>query len=122
MFRNIAKFSVRFRWPIIIFWIAMVPILSSSFPNINDVSKNSTKDFLPKNSPTDQASKLETAFQKEDTASNAVIVASRSKAKLSDSDNAALQKLVNNVKNTKEITEVDDLGPSADGQAHEYLV
>jgi putative drug exporter of the RND superfamily len=122
MFRNIAKFSVRFRWPIIIFWIAMVPILSSSFPNINDVTKNSTKDFLPKNSPTDQASKLETAFQKQDTASNAVIVASRSGGKLSSGDNAALQNLVNNVKKTKEITEVDDLGPSADGQAHEYLV
>lgn len=122
MFGKIAKFSVKFRWPIIIFWIVMVPILSSSFPNINDVTQNSTKDFLPKNSPTDQASKLETAFQKEDTASNAVLVASRKTDSLSSSDNAALQKLVDNVKKVKEITEVDDLGVSADGQAHEYLV
>lgn len=122
MFRSIAKFSVKFRWLIIIFWIAMVPILTSSFPNINDVTKNSTKDFLPKNSPTDQASKLETAFQKEDTASNAILVASSKNGVLTPSDNVALQKLVDNVKKVKEVTEVDDLGVSADGQAHEFLV
>src|SRR5581483_9072977 len=122
VFRNIARFSVRWRWPIIIVWIAAVPFLTATLPNINDVTKNSTKDFLPKNSPTDQASKLESAFQKQDTASNAVIVASRKSTKLSDADNVALQQLVNNVKKTKEITEVDNLGVSADGQAHEYLV
>lgn len=122
MFREIAKFSVKFRWPIIIFWIAMVPILSSNFPNINDVTKNNTKDFLPKNSPTDQASKLESAFQKQDTASNAVLVTSRDNGPLTPADNGAIQQLVNNVKKVKEITEVDDLGASADSQAHEYLV
>lgn len=122
MFRNIAKFSVKFRWPIIIFWIAMVPVLSSTFPNINDVTQNSTQDFLPKNSPTAQAADLESAFQKKDTVSNAVLVVSRGSGKLTDQDNAAIQKLVADVRNTKEITEVDDLGVSADGQAHEYLV
>jgi len=122
MFKSIAKFSVKYRWPIIILWIAAVPILTSVFPNINDVTQNSTKDFLPKNSPTDQASKLESAFQKQDTASNAILVASRGSGKLTDTDNAALNNAVDKVKNTKEITEIDDLGASADGQAHEYLV
>jgi len=100
----------------------MVPILSSAFPKINDVTQNSTKDFLPKNSPTDQASKLEQAFQKQDTASNAVLVASRSGGRLTDKDNVALRSAVDKVRHTKEVTEVDDLGVSADGQAHEYLV
>ena len=122
MFRAIAKFSVRFRWPIIILWIAAVPILTSVFPKINDVTENSTQDFLPKNSPTVQASELETSFQKKDTVSNAVLVVSRKDGRLSDQDNSAIKKLVDNVKNTKEITEVNDLGFSADGQAHEYLV
>lgn len=122
MFKAIAKFSVKFRWPIIIFWIAMVPAVSSAFPNINDVTQNSTKDFLPKNSPTVQASRLETAFQKEDTAGNAILVASRKDGRLSDRDNGALQKAAEKVKNTKEVTQVLDLGASADGQAHEYAV
>jgi RND superfamily putative drug exporter len=122
MFKAVAKFSVKFRWPIIIFWIAMVPILSSTFPNINDVTENSTQDFLPKNSPTAQASELESQFQKKDTVSNAVLVISRNSGKLNDQDNVAIQNLVEKVKNVKEITEVDELGVSADGQAHEYLV
>jgi uncharacterized membrane protein YdfJ with MMPL/SSD domain len=48
MFTAIARFSVRFRWPIIIFWIAAVPILSSTLPKIGDVSKNDNSAFLPK--------------------------------------------------------------------------
>jgi RND superfamily putative drug exporter len=122
MFRNIAKFSVKFRWPIIIFWIAMVPVLSSAFPNINDVTQNSTQDFLPKNSPTVQAADMETAFQKKDTVSNAILVVSRDSGKLTGQDDAAIQNLIADVRNVKDITEVDDLGGSADGQAHEYLV
>src|ERR1044072_4721741 len=112
MFRAIARFSVRFRWPILIFWIAAVPILTASFPKIADVTKKSTQDFLPKNSPTDVASKLESAFQRKDTATNSVIVINRDQGHLSTSDNAASSRLVANVKKVKEVTEVRDLGVS----------
>ncbi len=121
MFKAIAKFSVKFRWPIIIFWIALVPILTASFPKLNDVEKNNTSDFLPKNSPTAKASDLETAFQRKDTATNTEIVASH-KSGLSPSDNAALAQMVKNVKAVKEVTQIRDLGASADGKAHGYLV
>lgn len=122
MFKSIAKFSVKFRWPIIILWIAAVPLVTTNFPNINDVTKNNTSDFLPKNSPTDTASKLETAFQHKDTATNSVIVASRAKGILTLADNAALNRTADSVKKVKNVTEVRDLGVSADGQAHEYFV
>jgi putative drug exporter of the RND superfamily len=122
MFRAIAKFSVKFRWPIIILWIAAVPIVTSVFPNIADVTKNSTQDFLPKNSPTAEASVLEQSFQRKDTATNSVIVAERSNGQLTPGDNANLQMVVDKVKKVKEVTEVRDLGSSADGRAHEYFV
>src|SRR4051812_11932083 len=119
MFREIAKFSVRFRWLIIIFWIAMVPVVSSAFPKITDVSHNDTSDFLPKNSPTETASNLEAAFQQEDTATNSILVVNRDNGKLTETDNAAVQQMLGKVKKVKDITEVKDLGISADGQAHE---
>lgn len=122
MFKKIARFSVKFRWLIIIFWIAAVPLATANFPNINDVSKNNTSDFLPKNSPTATAASLEEAFQNKDTATNSVIVVSRTSGKLTTADNTALGKLVDNVKKVKDVTEVRDLGASADGQAHEYFV
>jgi RND superfamily putative drug exporter len=122
MFKSIAKFSVKFRWPIIILWIAAVPIVSANFPNINDVTKNNTSDFLPKNSPTAKAADLEQAFQRRDTATNSVIVVSREKGTLSPADSAAIRQMVDKVKKVKDITEVRDLGPSADGHAQEYFV
>lgn len=122
MFAKIARFSVRFRWFIIIFWIAAVPIVTANFPNINDVTKNNNSDFLPKNSPTATASKLETAFQQKNTADNAIIVVSRSGSPLTATDIAAAQTLIANVKKVKEVTQIRDTGASADGQAHEYLI
>ncbi len=122
MFEAIARFSVRFRWFIIIFWIAAVPIVTANFPSITDVSKNNNSDFLPKNSPTTQAAHLETAFQRKDTATTALIVASRNGTPLTTSDDAALTALANKVKKVKDVTEVRDLGASADGQAHQLQV
>jgi RND superfamily putative drug exporter len=122
MFKGIAKFSVRFRWPIIVFWIALVPILSSSLPTLESVTQNSTQGFLPANSPTARGSELESVFQKKKTAGNSILVASRSGGRLTADDNEALQKVVSDVTAVKEITEIHDVGLSADGHAHEYLV
>ncbi len=122
MFEKIARFSVRFRWLIIIFWIAAVPIVTANFPSITSVTKNDNSDFLPKNSPTDAAAKLETAFQSKRTATNAAIVVSNDNGPLTPADDAALAKIVNNVRKVKNVTEVRDSGISADGQVHQYLV
>lgn len=122
MFRSIAKFSVKFRWPIVIFWIAMVPVVGSVFPNINDVTKNSVSDFLPKGSPTDLASKLEKPFQKPETATNSIIIVNRENGTLTPADEAALKQVVGKVQKVEEVTEVRDLGASADGHAHEIFI
>jgi RND superfamily putative drug exporter len=118
----IGRFSVRFRWFILIFWIALIPILTANFPSINSVSKNNNKDFLPKNSPTDTAAKLESKFQSEDTASNAIIIASRKNAKLTDADNIALSRIEDAVKKSHSVSEIKDQGVSADGQAKQIFV
>lgn len=122
MFKAIAKFSVKFRWPIIIFWIALVPVVSGAFPKLNDVEKNNTSDFLPKSSNTAVGAQLESAFQRKDTATNSFIVASHGNDVLSAEDNASLQRMVNKVETVKDVTEVRDVGVSADGKAHEYFV
>jgi RND superfamily putative drug exporter len=121
VFPKIARFSVRFRWFILVFWILAVPIVTANFPNINNVAKNNNSDFLPKNSPTQTASQLETAFQSKNTATNAVIVVSRSTG-LTPADNAVLASMVSNVKRVNSVTGVRDSGTSADGQVHQYLV
>jgi putative drug exporter of the RND superfamily len=122
MFEKIARFSVRFRWFIIVFWIAAVPIVTANFPSITNVSKNDNSDFLPKNSPTSQAAKLETAFQRKDTATNAVIVINHTGGPLTAADNVAVARIISKVKHVKDVTEVRDSGVSADGQARQIFV
>jgi RND superfamily putative drug exporter len=122
MFEKIARFSVRFRWFIIVFWIAVIPILTANFLSITDVSKNNNSDFLPKNSPTSVAAKLETAFQRKDTATNAVIVVSRGNQALTPADSAAVTRIMQNVKHVGDVTEVRNQGVSADGEASQIFV
>jgi RND superfamily putative drug exporter len=119
VFKKIARFSVKFRWPIIIFWIALVPILTANLPNINDVAKNNNSDFLPKSTPTARAAELEQQFRKKDTASTAVIIMARENGPLTSDDNAALQRVVAAERHVKGVNEIKDLGASADGHAHQ---
>src|SRR5581483_2165384 len=121
MFEKIARFSVRYRWFIIVFWILMVPVVSANFPSITKVEKNQTSDFLPKNSPTAQAARLETAFQQRKTATNAVLVVSRSGG-LTTADQTAVTGLIQKLKHVSDVTEVRSVGVSADGQAQELFV
>jgi RND superfamily putative drug exporter len=121
-FSAIGRFSVRFRWFILIFWIAAIPIVTANFPNINSVSKNNNSDFLPKNSPSVVSQELESKFQSKDTAANAIIIAARENGKLSNEDNAAIKKVEAAVKQSKSVSEVKDQGIAADGQARQIFV
>ena len=122
MFEKIAKFSVRFRWLIIVFWIAAVPLCINLFPKLGDVEKNDISDFLPAKVQTNQAAKLEKAFEKKDTATSTSLVIGRADGKLTAQDNATFSKIAAAVKSVKDITEVRDLGTSSDGQAREMLI
>lgn len=122
MFEKIARFSVRYRWFILVFWIALIPIVTANFPSITDVSKTDNTEFLPKDSPTTRAGKLETAFQSEKTASTAAIVAVRADGPLSGADNAAINRNAAAIRHVDHVTSVQNQGISADGRARELLV
>ncbi len=122
MFETIAKFSVKYRWPIIILWIMAVPILSSTLPKLNDVSKNDNSLFLPKNSQTQKAADLEASFQSKNTTSRSVLIVSRDNSQLTTADTTATDKVLTQIKTVKGVTDVRDVGVSQDGNAHEYLL
>lgn len=122
MFEKIAKFSVRFRWLIIIAWIAAVPILTGSLPKISDVIKNDNSSFLPKNSPTQKAADIYSQFQSKDTAGEVLLVVSRTDGKLTDTDNLVVNKITNQIKWVKSVTTISDRGFSKDGQARQLAI
>jgi RND superfamily putative drug exporter len=122
MFEKIARFSVKFRWLIIIFWIVAIPVLTHYLPNINDVVQNDNTQFLPKDSPTTRAAMLEAVFQGKKTASSSIVVAVRDSGPLEPADNAALARIETAVARVPDVTLVQDQGISADGQARQILV
>lgn len=122
VFEAIGRFSVKFRWLIIVFWILAVPVVTANFPSITTVTKNDNSDFLPKNSPTTQAAHLETAFQQKKTATNAVLIISRNDGPLTETDQAAIKTISAKISHVKDITEIRDGGASADGQVHQLMV
>jgi len=122
MFEAIGRFSVRWRWLVIVFWIAAVPVLTMTLPSINSVSKNNNSDFLPKSSPTTRAANLETAFQSKNTATYATIVAVRPGGQLTPADNAAIDQATASLKKLSAVTAIKDQGASADGQARQIEV
>ena len=121
MFEKIARFSVRFRWPIIIFWIALVPILTANLPNINDVTKNSNADFLPKKTQSATALDLENSFLKKNTATITTLVAFRAGG-LTDADNQAVDKIIAKLKQDRYVSQVSNAGVSRDGMARQIQV
>src|ERR1017187_8894455 len=122
MFEKIARFSVRWRWFIIVAWIAAVPILTANLPNINDVSKNDNSQFLPKSSPSQTASNLENVFLSKQASATATIIAAREGSSLTTADNQAINQIMKSVSHVPGVISVQDRGISADGQARQVQI
>ncbi|HET9174405.1 MAG TPA: MMPL family transporter [Candidatus Saccharimonadales bacterium] len=122
MFGKIATFSVRFRWLIIIAWIVAVPLLNHYLPSITSVSKTDNSQFLPKNSPTQEAVNLESVFQGKSTVGRGIIVASRASGPLTPADQTAIEQVAQTVRHDKDVSVVRNLGVSKDGQAVQLFV
>jgi len=77
VFAALGRFDVRFRYLIVVAWVAITIFSVIVFPSLSSVIKSTTiSDFLPSNAPSIQASNLATPFQNTKYAS-ATIVAVR---------------------------------------------
>jgi len=122
MFEAIGRFSVRFRWLIIIVWIIGLPLIVKTLPSLASVSQSSNQQFLPASSPTTKAANLAAPFEGKSSSSTAVIVGSSTNGQLTVAQNAAITNAENDVKKVSGIGQVRDQGTSKDGDAREALV
>jgi RND superfamily putative drug exporter len=122
VFEAIARFSVKFRWLIIIVWIIAVPLAIKTLPSLSSVTTSNNSAFLPASSPSEKAVGLTAAFQGKNTEATAIIVASNPSGPLSTADNAAIARLETSVSKLRSISLVKDQATSKDGQVKEILV
>jgi uncharacterized membrane protein YdfJ with MMPL/SSD domain len=119
-FTSLGAFAVRFRFAIVLAWIAGTFLAVQLLPSLSDVAKDTTSGFLPANSASMRAATLALPFQ-DTTLAAATLVAARPGG-LTAADNTALDALEAQIRGVDKVKVVLDLGVSGDGEARQALV
>ena len=66
IFEAIGRFAVRFKYPVVVAWIAIAIFSVAVFPPLSSVTKDNNSGFLPSSAASMQASHLASVFQNND--------------------------------------------------------
>ena len=121
IFSAVGRFTVRFRWLVLLAWIAAAIAAATQLPALSSVTQNDNSKFLPASAPSEHAVELAAPFG---TASLIPIpvVAARSAAPLTAADVTALTALQRQLRSVPTISQVLEAGRSADGRAEQLVV
>ncbi|HEX6930836.1 MAG TPA: MMPL family transporter [Streptosporangiaceae bacterium] len=127
VFSAIGRFSVRFRWTMLLVWIAGAMAASALLPSLASVTQNDNTKFLPASAPISRAAALAKPFGTSNLLPVPMIAARRT-GPLTAADVAALAAVQAKLKHNPAVVRIIDLGQSATGQggpagqASEFLV
>jgi len=121
IFGALGRFCVRFRWLVILAWIAAAVAAVALLPSLSSVTQSNNTKFLPASAPSEQAAHLAAPFGTANLLPIPV-VAARSAASLTTADVADLTVLQAQLAKVPTVRRVIDDGRSADGQAEQLLV
>ena len=121
IFGAIGSFTVRFRWFVLIAWIAAAFAAATQLPSLSSVTQNNNSKFLPASAPSSHAADLAAPFG----IANLVpipVVAARSDQPLTTADAAAIADLKAQLATVPTVSRVLDAGRSPDRQAQQLVV
>ena len=122
-FGALGRATVRFRWFILLGWVAVVVVATLMLPTLGSEVNNDNSHFLPASSPTIEAFNLATPIIGNTSANSIVsVVAARNNAPLSLADEAALAREVIAARRVPLVRMVRYLGLSPNRHAAEILV
>jgi RND superfamily putative drug exporter len=126
IFRGIGRFSVKFRWAIVVFWIVAAGAIASQLPSLASVTQGNNSAFLPNSAPSQQASNLAAPLGESDNISEIPVVAAVSTGSLTAADQAYLSTLTTKLGKVATVIKASQLGVSdakgASGQAAQVEV
>ena len=120
-FAATGRLAVRFRWAIVLAWVAGVAAAMALLPSLSSVTQSDNTSFLPASAPSEQAAQLASPLQ-EASLTAVTVVAARSGGTLTGADEAFLVRLERSLARIPRVVSVRDAGPSADGQAEQLTV
>ncbi|HEV3288680.1 MAG TPA: MMPL family transporter, partial [Streptosporangiaceae bacterium] len=121
IFRTIGSLAVKFRWLVLVAWVAGAILAVLLLPSLNSVTQNNNTKFLPASAPSSHAQKLAAPFGTAALVPIPVIAAQPS-APLSHADLSAIAALPARLKTVAGVAKVQDAGVSADGHAVQLVV
>jgi RND superfamily putative drug exporter len=121
IFRAIGKFAVKFRWVILIVWIAAAVAIPRALPSLASVTQGNNSAFLPANAPSNQAANLAAPLGFSTSTVPIPVVAAVSTGSFTAADQAWLGTLATDLSKVPTVVKVRELGqsqvPAPDGAA-----
>jgi putative drug exporter of the RND superfamily len=121
IFSRAGRLAVRFRWMIVLAWVAGTVAAMALLPSLSDVTQSDNTSFLPASAPSEQAAQLASPLQGASLTA-VTVVAARSGGPLTGADQGAIARLSAALARVAKVTAVRDAGQSADGRAERLTV
>jgi putative drug exporter of the RND superfamily len=115
------RLAVRFRWAIVLAWVAGTVAAMVLLPSLSNVTQSDNTSFLPASAPSERAAQLASPLQGASLTA-VTVVAARADGPLTGADQAAIARLSDALARVARVTSVRDAGQSADGQAEQFTV
>jgi putative drug exporter of the RND superfamily len=116
----IGRFGVRFRWLVLLIWIAAAIAAATQLPSLSSVTQGNNQKFLPASAPSSQAAELAKPFGTANRQPIPVVAATTGGA-LTPADVAGLDRLQARLATVPGIAKVINAGRSTDGQAEQLV-
>jgi len=122
-FAGLGRFAVRFRYVIVVVWLALIAVTTLAFPSLGSEVNNDNSQFLPASAPSSRAAALAAPLLGSvNDNSEVTVVAARSSGTLRAGDAEVLGQLVAALRRAPRVSSVQELGASPDYQAIEIQV
>jgi putative drug exporter of the RND superfamily len=125
-FEVAGRLAVRFRWAIVLAWVAGTVAAMTLLPSLSNVTQSDNTSFLPASAPSEQAAQLASPLQGASLTAVTVVAArsggAHSGQAPTGADQAAIARLSAALARVARVTAVRDAGQSADGQAEQLTV
>jgi RND superfamily putative drug exporter len=112
IFRGIGKFAVKFRWVVLILWIAAAAVIPRALPSLASVTQANNSAFLPASAPSEHATNLAAPLGISLAVTPVPVVAAVPSGSFSAADQAFLATLATDLHKVKTVTSVRELSES----------
>src|SRR5690348_8694140 len=120
-FAATGRMAVRFRWAIVLAWVAGAAAAMALLPSLSSVTQSDNTSFLPASAPSERAAQLASPLQGASLTAVTVVAAASGRT-LTSADQLAIARLSGAMSRVGRVAGVRDAGQSADARAEQLTV